>query len=228
MPELIHCDEALAVSDGVLSPEAFNALHREVARGDYREVHSRGWDKAWRLWDGRPQRGDSVYFDPKRLFGWKGPTYPTATCVDKLVDAVRGLASEHPGIVGLEGVDWVALYLSPWIYPVGSALSLHRDGQRYSGSFTFFVHRRWHVNWGGELIVAANGSFSEQNDDTVLSEDALDATADRGVSLCIHPKPNRLVLLGPERPHRVARVDTNAGAHARVSVAGFFLCAPAP
>ncbi len=46
------------------------------------------------------------------------------------------------------------------------------------------------------------------------------------VALAIAPSPNRLVLLGEDRPHRVARVDQNAGAHVRVSIAGFFLRAP--
>jgi hypothetical protein len=35
-----------------------------------------------------------------------------------------------------------------------------------------------------------------------------------------------LVLIGEDRPHRVTRVDQNAGAHVRASIAGFFLRAP--
>ena len=49
---------------------------------------------------------------------------------------------------------------------------------------------------------------------------------DPGIAISIVPKPNRLVLLGPNRPHRIHRVDTNAGTHARASIAGFFLRPP--
>jgi hypothetical protein len=39
----------------------------------------------------------------------------------------------------------------------------------------------------------------------------------------VSPLPSRLVLIGPNRPHRIARVDPNAGARVRSSIAGFFL-----
>ena len=49
---------------------------------------------------------------------------------------------------------------------------------------------------------------------------------DPGIATSVVPKPNRLVLIGANRPHRVSRVDQNAGAHLRASIAGFFLRAP--
>ena len=120
----------------------------------YRSVHAHKSDKAWETWDGQPMRGESVSLDPHGMFGWKGPTYPTSTSVDLLIDAVRRISADCPDVAGAEGADWVALYLSPWLYPVGSALSLHQDGERVSGAFTFFTHTRWSVHWGGELHVS--------------------------------------------------------------------------
>jgi hypothetical protein len=218
-------DDGLAVLDRVLPEADFANLTHEIARGEYKSVHAQKWDRAWRLWDGHPLRGQSVYFDPGRRFGWKGATYPTSTSVDRLIDAVRRTAASCQDIVGVEGIDWVALYLSPWLYPVGSALAIHRDGQAYSGSFTFFVHSRWSSHWGGELLVssATGASTIVAGEESWLSDEGDD---DNGLATCVSPRPNRLALIGPNRPHRVARVDANAGSRVRASVAGFFLRPP--
>jgi 2OG-Fe(II) oxygenase superfamily len=235
MSQVAHREHGLLVTDCALPEPGFEALCREVAHGDYRFVHTQKWDKAFRLWDGHPLRGESVYYDPQRVFGWKGATYPTSTSVDLLVDEVRQMSREYPDIVGVEGADWVALYLSPWLYPVGSALTLHRDAERYSGSFTFFAHSRWSVHWGGELLVSPGvtaaqamqtQSGAHDTDEPWMSEDGYDAADDNGIAICVSPKPNRLVLLGADRPHRVTRVDQNAGMRVRASIAGFFLRTP--
>lgn len=227
---MLH-EPGLMVADAVLPHPAFKSLSREVAHGDFRCVHAQKWDKSWRLWDGNPLRGESVYFDPRGLFGWKGVAYPTGSALDLLIDQLRAWAATHPELVGVEGVDWVALYMSPWIYPVGSALSLHQDGEKYSGAFTYFVHSQWRTHWGGELLVSRPAAMhaapaARDADPPWMSEDGNEDDDPGGIATCITPLPNRLVLLGPDRPHRVARVDQNAGLHVRASIAGFFLRAP--
>lgn len=228
MSDISLREEGLLVADQALAPEVFSSVCREAAAGDYRWVHSQKWDKAWRTWDGQVLRGESVYFDPENRFNWKGLNYPTLRSMDVLIDTIRHLAAEFPEIAGREGVDWNALYLSPWLYPVGSALSLHCDGADYSGAFTFFVHSHWSVHWGGELLVSRGGNPASEpasSQQVVEPWMAADAAAADGadISTSISPAPNRLVLIGPDRPHRVARVDQNAGARVRASIAGFFL-----
>lgn len=228
MTRLVLREPGLVVIDDVLPPSGFQGIGREIAGGDYRSVHAQRWDKAWRLWDGAPMRGESVTFDPGRAFASKGPSYPTATSVDLLIDAVRAMAAEHHDVAGREGADWIALFLAPWLYPPGSALSQHRDEGPYAGSFTYFAHARWQRHWGGELLVAAPtpGPAPRDIDPTWLS---LDGEADddaTGIATAILPRPNRLVLLGPDRPHRIARVDATAGGNVRSSIAGFFLRPP--
>lgn len=221
-----HRSEGVVVADGALPPGELESLRRDVANADFRRVHSQRWDTAWKLWDGDPLRGPAVYFDPGNAFGWSGASYPTATSVDRLVEAVREVATAHPDLAGVEGVDWVALFLAPWLYPVGSALSLHADSGRYSGSFTFFAHPRWRVAWGGDLMVYPKGqgcsapSWMSDDDGGEL------ASPPSGVATCILPRPNRLVVLGPDHPHRISRVDWTAGTNVRVSLAGFFLRPP--
>jgi len=217
----------LIVADNALPADCFAALSHQVARGEYRSVHAQRWDKAWRTWDGHPLRGEAVYFDPQDAFGWQGATYPTHTPLDVFVDTVRQVSANCTDIAGVEGVDWVALYLSPWLYPVGSALSMHQDGQRYSGSFTFFAHARWGVHWGGELLVSPpSDEIADVHDEPWMSDDPDPGHQDAGIAISVSPWPNRLVLIGPDRPHRIARVDSNAGARVRASIAGFFLRPP--
>jgi Rps23 Pro-64 3,4-dihydroxylase Tpa1-like proline 4-hydroxylase len=59
-----------------------------------------------------------------------------------------------------------------------------------------------------------------------MSDDGPEEAMIADIAVAISPSPNRLVLIGEDRPHRVTRVDQNAGAHVRASIAGFFLRAP--
>lgn len=219
--------EGFAVVDDVLPPAAFASLSHEVGNGDYHSVHARRWEKAWRLWDGNPLRGAPVYYDPTGAHGWKGATYPTFTSVDILFESICQMAVAHPRIAGAEGVDWTAMFLSPWLYPVGSALSLHLDGGNYSGAFTYFAHTRWNLHWGGELLIlpgtATAPSASGGGSPWISEDNSMEADVDLGIGTCVFPRPNRLVLLGPDRPHMIRRVDANAGMHVRASLAGFLL-----
>jgi hypothetical protein len=213
----------VVVVDDLLDPRTFAAVGQELANGHYRSVHTPGWDKAWRLGDGTPLRGAGVYYDPTNASQKPGVRYPTSSVVDDLIDAVRGLTTEHRDVVGAEGIDWVTIFLSPWLYPVGGALSLHRDGGGYSGAFTFFAHPRWGVHWGGELLLLDDepsaAPHPSQGRTGWMEEDEVGS----GLATCVFPRPNRLVLVGPNRPHMITRVDANAGDHIRTTLAGFFL-----
>ncbi len=219
-------EPGLLVIDHALPAPQFEAVTRAIAEGEYRSVHSAHHERAWRPWDGTPLRAGSMYYDPCAMFHWQGPLYPSGSAVDPLIDRVCQAAAVCPEIVGTEGLDWIALYLSAWLYPVGSALSLHRDGDQYSGAFAFFAHRRWCAHWGGELLVQPPSARHPGRGGAWIADDGDDDDGDPGIATCVIPKPNRLVLLGPNRPHRIARVDTNAGTHARASIAGFFLRPP--
>jgi hypothetical protein len=221
----VYSDSGLAVIDGVLSSADFASLHEAAAEGRYRSVHRDGWDKAWRRWDGEPLRGEGIYYDPTNRFDWRGARYPTGSPLDLLVETLRSFTSDHPEIVGVEGSDWDSIFLSPWIYPVGSALSPHCDADHYSGSFTYFLHAVWSPTWGGELIVYDEGSNAAYDLPREGGHPWLSGFVGQlggGIDRAIFPAPNRLALLGRNRIHRIARVDPNAGTHVRLSIAGFF------
>jgi hypothetical protein len=213
----------VVVVDDLLDPPTFAAVRHELTNGHYHSVHTPQWDKAWRLGDGAPLRGAAVYYDPANALQKPGIRYPTSSVVDEFIDALRGLTAEHRDVVGTEGADWAAIFLSPWLYPVGSALSLHRDGGNYSGAFTFFAHSRWGVHWGGELLLLDDelsaAPHPSQGTTGWMEEDEVRS----GLATCVFPRPNRLVLVGPDRAHMITRVDANAGEHIRTTLAGFFL-----
>lgn len=219
----VLAEPGLLVVDNLVPEHSLQYIRDEMARGDYRSVHSPTWSKVWRLWDGQPLRGASVVYDPQTLYTGEARRYPTFTSVDVLIDEILGMTAQYSNIVGTERNNWKALFLAPWIYPVGSALSRHVDGVRYSGAFTWFAHPRWGAHWGGELVVetADEGQDISPELEPWVLEDGTDCG--RGIATMVSPLPNRLVLIGGNRPHRIARVDANAGARVRSSIAGFFL-----
>jgi hypothetical protein len=217
-------DDLIVVDD--LLPEAvFAAVGREVARADFRSVHSRGWDRAWQHSDGMPWRGPPVYYDPTGTERDRAARYPTGTAVDAFLESVVSLARANPSVVGTAGVDWHAMFCAPWLYPPGSALTLHRDAGNFSGAFTYFVHPRWRVAWGGPLVVFDRATSPPSGDHRShwLFDDTDEVDAGSGIATTVYPRPNRLALIGPDRPHLIGRVDANAGEHVRTSLAGFFL-----
>jgi Rps23 Pro-64 3,4-dihydroxylase Tpa1-like proline 4-hydroxylase len=195
-------------------------------------VHGHGWRKAWRINDGYPLQGGTVYAAPDNLLqaGPQRARYPTGTDMDLFIEQIFCVLPEVEKIIGSMGGDWFAFTASPWIYPRGTALSLHQDGHHYSGAFTYFAHSHWNVNWGGYLLVldpqTRRPSATETPAETHLGW--LDETVenrrvwDPGLARCIFPKPNRLVFISPDAEHLLSRVDANAGNHSRLSIAGFF------
>ena len=85
----------------------------------------------------------------------------------------------------------------------------HRPPTRRLALVTYF-HQEWEPDWGGELI---------------LYKDQTSSPGDRRleVSECIAPSPGSLVIFTVPRFHRVCRVDTLAGEHKRLSIAGWFM-----
>lgn len=107
-------------------------------------------------------------------------------------------------------------------YAAGDCLSTHNDTEEgYSPdrqarpalrrvALVAYLHSEWNPDWGGELI---------------LYETRKNRQGERvcDVSQCIAPQPGSLALFTVPRYHRVCRVDPLAGAHKRLSIAGWFM-----
>jgi Rps23 Pro-64 3,4-dihydroxylase Tpa1-like proline 4-hydroxylase len=140
-------------------------------------------------------------------------------------------------VVGRPVRDGQEATLGPWIYPQDSGLSLHQDtgrapvGQYFTGSYTYYVNRTWNLHWGGWLMLldpaeatptATVGGFGVSP--PWLADDLERAWVDGpGIATAVLPAPNRIVFISPAVRHLITRVDRNAGQHARVSLAGFFV-----
>ena len=113
-----------------------------------------GWRKVWRLHDGNPLTSRaSWYYSTPPAQQSQEKVFPTQTPVDALIAWIDANLPELEAVVGKPGKDWSRLSFAPWVYPPGSGLSLHRDGYKYSGAFTFFAHLEWGLHWGGHLVV---------------------------------------------------------------------------
>ncbi len=107
-------------------------------------------------------------------------------------------------------------------YGVGDCLSTHDDTDdaytyaqgripptRRLALVTYF-HEEWQPDWGGELIM-----YHETQDEQGRMRLEVDQ--------CIAPSPGSLAIFAVPRFHRVCRVDTLAGKHKRLSIAGWFM-----
>jgi hypothetical protein len=177
---------------------------------EYRGVHGGKWRSVWRLGDGEPLRGPTWTISEDA--GTREGAPPPA--LRPLADALRRLV--------LAGHRDCNLSLTPWIYPQGTALGLHRDDRAFDGSYVFFLTREWDVHWGGLLHCLADSPT-----ETTPPRAVLDVTAERrsvsatGRGLWIAPVWNRLVFIAPWVRHFISRVDANAGDRVRVTIAGF-------
>jgi Rps23 Pro-64 3,4-dihydroxylase Tpa1-like proline 4-hydroxylase len=231
-PQVSFESSQVIVVDNFLDEETFRQVLDYCGRAEYRNVHLPTVRKVWRVNDGSPLRGPTTYWesaaashakDDKRLF------FPSGAEIDHFIKRLVKALPTGERLVGAPGKDWKDFTVAPWIYPAGSALSLHQDGYDYAGAYTFFAHQEWNIHWGGYLLVldpatapidydsilGAHASWIEDRNETRR-------TLTPGFAQCIFPKPNRLVFIAPDAQHVLSRVDTNAGLHPRISIAGFF------
>ncbi|GAA2043922.1 2OG-Fe(II) oxygenase [Catenulispora yoronensis] len=225
MTEASFRNEDVAVYDDVLPADRFQALLRHLNAMSYTSVHASEWRKVWRLHDGNPLTSRAFWYHAPDVAASEAPAYPTGTPIDDLTDWITGHAGEVEDIIGTPP-GWDRLSLAPWIYPPGSGLSLHQDGNLYTGAFTYFAHPDWRLHWGGQLMVLDRRTQARGVDELwpPFLDDAAESVRafDPGFALTIFPKPNRLVFISPTALHLLTRVDVNAGQSSRLSVAGFF------
>ena len=130
-------------------------------------------------------------------------------CVQSYMESFPNITGRHVGF-------------NYYAYAAGDCLLTHDDtdqGYVMEGAqvprrriaLVSYVHDEWQSDWGGELIIYAKRKMhsSEQQD--------------LEVTHCIEPRPGSLVMFTVPRFHRVCRVDSVAGDHRRLSIAGWFM-----
>jgi hypothetical protein len=232
-PHISFQSDQIIVLDDFLESATFSRVLDYCARAKYYHVHSRYWRKVWRINDGDPLQGGTTFWSSNRdtfPADENKPLHPTGTDIDLFIDQLVSALPYAEQLIGAAGRDWFEFTAGPWIYPAGTSLSLHQDGTKYTGAYTFFAHRQWNIHWGGYLLVLDPRTAPLIYSGEILGENAswIDDTKENdrvftpGFAQCIFPKPNRLVFIAPDAQHLLSRVDANAGHHPRISIAGFF------
>ncbi|UVT14780.1 MAG: 2OG-Fe(II) oxygenase [Nitrospira sp.] len=130
-------------------------------------------------------------------------------CIRECIESFPNIVGRHVGF-------------SYYSYAAGDCLLTHDDTdqgrlvegrrrlQRRIAVVTYF-HEEWKPDWGGELII-----YERRVDRT-------DGSVNLVPRDCIEPRPGSLVMFTVPRFHRVCRVDSMAGRHRRLSIAGWFM-----
>lgn len=233
----VVCEDAqVVVLDDVLPHAEFEAFWNMFRNARFRGIHDEGVHGVFRVSDGEPYIGERVAWMPGDVAALLPPGtpvesvpirfYPTGKPYDLILDVVRRASSDYPHIFGRAGADWVGVLASLYAFPSGTGLSWHTDAVDFSGAFIFYAHPHWDVQWGGELFVADPSTRYERIRDAAHDFDnrhESEVLLRRGIGRYIMPKPNRLVLLAPGNPHKIAKVAPGAGDHVRASFSGLFI-----
>ncbi len=215
-------DEQVLVVDDFLIPSLVSDLWDEVQQLDYRSWKSEIWHKHYPLDSGDLYEGE-VFMDlAVERAGVSTRQFMIAlTQFEERFEYLTGKREEH----------WDAFTVRASVMPAGSGLSWHEDGGSKKGAFVYYLHPRWGVRWGGELMVAqrldpallaevrAKQQHRRPYFETLFLDQLLEAP---GLGTYIAPRPNRLVVLKGGTWHCVRRVEAAAGDALRVTLSGFF------
>lgn len=133
-------------------------------------------------------------------------------CIERYIESFPSIRRRH-------------MSFSYYSYAAGDCLLTHDDTVQTAGpanarqdpallrrlALVTYLHDEWQPDWGGELIIYANGSGGGMNGRRL------------SITHCIAPLPGSLVLFTVPRFHRVCRVDPVGGESKRLSVAGWFM-----
>lgn len=233
--------EKFAIFDDVLSDIQFSKLWEYVCSENYRSFHSHPatGHVYWKIFHGSdtaPLRGPDVISAPLIP---DFPSFPTRTTFDIFIKFLLDHHSAFQKWVGRKKVDWDLFTAMPSLMPAGSVLNWHSD-PTYAGSYAFYVHPFWDIEWGGELLITSKAvprlgaakrkAFQARINQAIQYRGSFMASAERteailtaGYGHYIFPKPNRLVLISRGIYHKVNKVGSSAGDNFRSSIGGFFL-----
>ncbi len=129
--------------------------------------------------------------------------YPTGNPVDGAMRAIRDLVIEHE-FFGKPSPNWVGSVASIIRYRPGTRLLWHKDSAGQVGAFSYYIHKNWDDNAGGQFLYKSGDEFEDFE------------------GCFITPKPNRLVIVRPPLPHAIAPTIAASG-NDRIALSGFFI-----
>lgn len=224
------------VIDDLLPPAARDRLWNYFQIQPMNPVRQLGLQGHWLLDDGETLRGPTV--------GWGhkfDAQYPSGAPIDDVMKALVDCAALYEPSVGQHNVDWKVFSAMPTIYQAGQGLVWHRDSEDNTGSWIYYAHPDWNVEWGGELLLSAARDLPREGgvyfhrlratpdlpapppwQSHLDNSDANELLMATGFGTYVAPKPNRLVVIKGGTAHAIAKVHAAAGRHVRASIGGFF------
>lgn len=233
---VVHSSTQVAVIDDFLSPAAFERIRRVCLAQEFTRLGgAEEWHRVWHLAAGQsyvsglaPYWKDLSAGGPThhaRAVPSSPRTYPTGTAWDEWFESLDLVLGDLGNVVTGIGTRGTQISARCTIYPSGSELSFHDDA-KFLGSYTFYIHKSWDAEWGGELViyprtVSPGPSALERSafDNALVSQ----RLQELGIGIAIPPKPNRIVFMRSGILHKIARVDNLSGAQLRMAVNGFIL-----
>lgn len=241
-------NDQFTVIDDFLPEDQFEQMWRWFHVAPFFSNDLRGLHGAWRLDDGRVMRGPDVFYGAiAEQVAKTSPgafAHPTGTGIDLLIEQFSKNPQLYEKLVGNEGKDWRTLAAAPRLYERGSSLYWHRDTPSVvTGSCTYYSHKEWNIQWGGELFIAHPSSLDipEEFGPSMISPKEVigkgmvqlsghldntevnDALLGPGMGFYVMPKPNRLVVMKTGNAHMISKVHPAAGDHVRASVTMFLI-----
>lgn len=129
--------------------------------------------------------------------------FPTGTPVDEAIRAIRDLAIETE-FFGKQPPNWAGSVASIIRYRPGTRLVWHSDAAGQVGAFSYYIHKTWDNNAGGQFLYKSGDNFEDFE------------------GCFVTPKPNRLVIIRPPLPHAIAPTIATPG-NDRIALSGFFI-----
>lgn len=237
--EVVEETESYIVIDNFLSAEQFQQMWNYFQVEVYTRVDAQGFDGKWLLEDGAAMRGPTIGYGEKRH-----AQFPTGAAIDSVMQGILDNSHLFANLIGERPRDWDHFTAFPSLYPRHTGLLWHRDAEVNQGSYTFYGHPYWNIEWGGELLLADLdpksiptdwGTFMKKPEKLVGAphgemtwsnhldnSQANQILLERGVGYYVMPKPNRLAVIKGGTPHAVCKVREAAGNAVRASVSGFF------
>jgi hypothetical protein len=232
--KILKHSPVFTIIDDFLPADEFELMLEYMHRTDY--ARNPRWIKPWDLADEMPwASGETVYTRGKQMHP-QDPrkAYPTGMAIDCLLKRILDTEFYR------SSVPDTYVTARNYLHGPGAGLDWHDDGGRFAGAYTFYAHPKWHVSWGGELLIVEDAIGRKPLPDkqhmqdgkvttiteswNVLTKEDLSAMLIEGTTSTefVFAKPNRLVFLTRGVWHKVNPVRPSAP-FARAAVAGFFL-----
>jgi hypothetical protein len=121
----------IRIVEDVLSEPDLQALQTWAERVTYQGVHHMRWRPVWRIGEGEPLRGPMWTVAAPGSAGGPPADRGCPLGLEPLAAVLRRTLLHGPR-------RYARIILTPWIYPQGTALGLHRDDGRFDGSYIFY------------------------------------------------------------------------------------------